>query len=320
MKLSKPTLTLLCLAAFHPAVSFTAPHLQNILIVSSNNPRISILRATPSKNDEGSSSVFDSHLQQTKLKEAVQYLKENPDTNISRERWNQIFVAIEERTLHAEENTENLRMEFPLESAARQEMTDMYETLRQQNKLTLYGAIPIDQPLAAGGHLLPASLLEEILNLPMKALTPQPTNSLLIAGASLAVAEAVTSFVSGISFNALFLLTLFSVAVDRLFLNGAVSESFLKLFSPGIQSKILRHEAGHFLAAYLLGCPVEGIVLSAWAALQDRRFGTRQVSAGTSFFDPELSQQINAGGYLGGPGTCPPANQCGSPQINTSVN
>lgn len=47
-----------------------------------------------------------------------------------------------------------------------------------------------------------------------------------------------------------------------------------------------------------MGCPVEGIVLSAWAALQDQRFGSRQVSAGTSFFDPELSSQINSNGQL----------------------
>ena len=38
--------------------------------------------------------------------------------------------------------------------------------------------------------------------------------------------------------------------------------------------------------------------MSAWAALQDRRFGSRQVSAGTSFFDPELSVQINSNGKL----------------------
>lgn len=43
---------------------------------------------------------------------------------------------------------------------------------------------------------------------------------------------------------------------------------------------------------------MEGIVLSAWAALQDKRFGSRQVSAGTSFFDPDLSMQINSNGKL----------------------
>lgn len=49
------------------------------------------------------------------------------------------------------------------------------------------------------------------------------------------------------------------------------------------------------LLAYLIGCPVEGCVLSSWGALQDARFGGKRttVSAGTSFFDPDLSDEIN---------------------------
>ena len=39
-------------------------------------------------------------------------------------------------------------------------------------------------------------------------------------------------------------------------------------------------------------------MLSAFSALQDRRFASRQVSAGTSFFDPDLSAQINSNGKL----------------------
>jgi len=242
------------------------------------------------------SSQFDDLLKETKLREAVRYLRENPETKLNKERWNNIFEAIGARTANAEETAENLRVAVPIESAARKEMTDMYQTLRDQGKLTLYGAVDSKIPPAAGTHTLPPALLEEILGMPMQALTPKPNNNLLVAGATVAVAEGILSLALGVPLNLLIFLTAFLVSLDRVFLNGATSESFLKLFSPGVQDKILRHEAGHFLAAYLLGCPVEGIVLSAWGALKDRRFGSRQVTAGTSFFDPELSRAINQGG------------------------
>ena len=242
--------------------------------------------------------MFDQALKETNLREAVRTLQANPDLELNRDRWNSIFSAIEERTVNAEENTENLRREFPIQSAARQEMTEMYSALKDQGHLTLYGAVDIKQPLAAGSYTLPPKLLEQIIDMPMASLTPKPTNALLYAGIACAVLEGLLSLSTGIPLNTLVLLTLLSTFLDRLFLNGAIFESVLKGFSPGVQNKILRHEAGHFLVAYLLGCPVEGIVLSAWAALQDQRFATRQVSAGTSFFDPELSHQINTNGQV----------------------
>jgi hypothetical protein len=128
----------------------------------------------------------------------------------------------------------------------------------------------------------------------MKALTPKPTPTLLIAGVVLALLEGFASLATGISFNLLVSATLLFTVFDKLFANGAIFESFVKLFSPGISEKITRHEAGHFLCAYLMGCPVEGCVLSAWAALQDARFDKRSVTAGTSFFDPALSREMNS--------------------------
>lgn len=267
-------------------------------------------------------NVFDKALQDGKLGQAVNYLRDHPDMDVSRQRWDAIFRSIEETTASADESSYNMQQqqdntnnnkdaiaEFPLQSAVRNDMTAMYRTLQQQDKLQLFGAVDTNKAAAAanaGVAVMPAAgstdigpdLLEEILTLPMKSLTPQPTNSLLLAGIAVAVAEAGLSVAFGVSLNALALATLFLTFVDRLFLNGAVIETFLKLFSPGINKKVLKHEAGHFLTAYLLGCPVEGIVLSAWAALADSRFGNRQVSAGTSFFDPDLSRQINTNGQV----------------------
>lgn len=249
----------------------------------------------PSSSEISSASAqLDAALRDNDLSAANRILKQHSQLELSRAQWDAIFGAIEATTSSADQEattTEAVAAEFPLQSAARQDMTALYQTLSEQGHLQLFGAVA--EPLAAGSHSVPPPLLETILDLKLSALTPQPTNTLLLAGVGAAVLEVIVSLATGIPINALFLTTLLIATLDRLFVNGAVLESLLKVLSPGTQAKIVRHEAGHFLTAYLLGCPVEGIVLSAWAALQDRRFGTRQVSAGTSFYDPQLSQQIN---------------------------
>ena len=195
---------------------------------------------------------LDNALQTSNLRQAVRVLTDHPDTELDKARWNAIFRAIEETTANAEENTENLRQaaEFPIQSEARSAMTQMYNALKRGGHLSLYGAIDTKMPLAAGSHDLPPKLLESVLEMPMKALTPKPTNSLLVAGVVVALAEGLFSVYTGISLNFLTFGTLLAFLLDRLFLNGALSETFLKAFQPGVQNKILRHEAGHFLGKF----------------------------------------------------------------------
>ena len=247
---------------------------------------------------------FDNLLEEGDLEGAVQLLKSQPDQDIvsldQKARWTLIFASIEEQTASAEETTEvNVRKiaEFPLTSQPRNSMTQMYQTLKDQNQLQVFGAINSRLPPAAGSHAVRPSLLEDITSLPMQSLTPKPSDNLLLAGVTVAILEGILSVALGINLNFLVLATLLSAGFDRLVLNGAIAESIYKIFNPSVQAKIQRHEAGHFLCAYLLGCPVEGCVLNAWAALADSRFGmSRQVTAGTSFFDPILSDQINSAG------------------------
>jgi hypothetical protein len=243
---------------------------------------------------------FDSALEETSLSRAIKLLEDHPDTvGLTRERWSKVFAAIERRTTEAEENTENTRFletsttsQYPMQSPARNEMTKLYELLAKLSHLRLFGAAK-DFPPAAGSQTVTPALLEQITDLNIVALTPKPTNTLLLAGAALALTEGFAALQLGWDLNFLTFATLALALLDRIATNGAVMESFVKLFNPGVQQKIVRHEAGHFLAAYLLGLPVEGCVLSAWAALRDARFDKRQVSAGTSFFDPVLSHEIN---------------------------
>ena len=53
--------------------------------------------------------------------------------------------------------------------------------------------------------------------------------------------------------------------------------------SAGYRDRIIRHEAGHFLVAYLLGIPVTSYVLSAWEAFKQGKPG----QGGVSFKDIE---------------------------------
>lgn len=71
---------------------------------------------------------------------------------------------------------------------------------------------------------------------------------------------------------------------------GTLLLDWLASASPQHRDRIVRHEAGHFLVAHLLGIPVTGYVLSAWEALKQRQSG----QGGVSFDDRELASGISA--------------------------
>lgn len=62
-------------------------------------------------------------------------------------------------------------------------------------------------------------------------------------------------------------------------------------FSKAHRDRILRHEAGHFLVAHLLGIPVTGYTLSAWEAFRQGQPGL----GGVSFDCQELEAELERG-------------------------
>lgn len=70
---------------------------------------------------------------------------------------------------------------------------------------------------------------------------------------------------------------------------GTLILDWLASASPQHRDRIVRHEAGHFLIAHLLGIPVTGYVLSAWEAFKQRQSG----QGGVSFYDRELASGIS---------------------------
>lgn len=148
---------------------------------------------------------LDESLNESSLSSAISILDQNPRLDLPRERWNGVFDAIERRTTEAEENVENKRLledqsQYQIDSVARTEMTEMYSTLKKLDHLRLFGA-GAEFPPAAGSHVVTPTLLEEVTDLSMMALTPKPTNSLLFAGAAVAVAEGLASVALGVNVN-----------------------------------------------------------------------------------------------------------------------
>ncbi|NJL79532.1 MAG: ATP-dependent Zn protease [Richelia sp. RM2_1_2] len=81
---------------------------------------------------------------------------------------------------------------------------------------------------------------------------------------------------------------------DSWSLEGRGGTLFLDLiggFSGEYRERILHHEAGHFLVAYILGVPVTGYSLSAWEALKQKQQGL----GGVTFDDVELLSQFEKG-------------------------
>ncbi len=72
---------------------------------------------------------------------------------------------------------------------------------------------------------------------------------------------------------------------------GNLLLDWLASASPQHRDRIVRHEAGHFLVAHLLGIPVTSYVLSAWEALKQRQSG----QGGVTFDDQELASGLDAG-------------------------
>ncbi|KAL5701513.1 hypothetical protein ACHQM5_026839 [Ranunculus cassubicifolius] len=90
---------------------------------------------------------------------------------------------------------------------------------------------------------------------------------------------------------------LFLWSLDLITLNGGVSSLALDTIGHTLSKKyhnrVIQHEAGHFLIAYLLGVLPKGYTCSSLEAFQKE--GSLNVQAGTSFVDFEFMEEVNKG-------------------------
>jgi len=169
-----------------------------------------------------------------------------------------------------------------------------YEQLRRlglASKFAVeFGATPVSSAVG-----MTTNGLEQRTGLPLSAFRPSPATGrmYLLGGVGLSVVEVLLARQLGISPQPLFLLTALVLGIDQVLLGGAVFETLLSSVRPEIKNRVVYHEAGHLLLAYLLGCPVQSVTLSAIETLQRTSIGV--LAPGTAFFDAELNRSAQTG-------------------------
>ncbi|RDX69849.1 hypothetical protein CR513_50981, partial [Mucuna pruriens] len=78
--------------------------------------------------------------------------------------------------------------------------------------------------------------------------------------------------------------------IDAIFLGGTCLAQ-ISSYWPPYRRRILVHEAGHLLTAYLMGCPIRGVILDPIVAMQ---MGI-QGQAGTQFWDEKVANDLAEG-------------------------
>lgn len=100
-------------------------------------------------------------------------------------------------------------------------------------------------------------------------------------------------FVALLSILALFL----DQAINKGFGELLVVDSLGRFFSSEYPQRVARHEAGHFLVAYLLGIMPKAYTLSAWEAFS--KYNTMSTQAGTIFLDEAIQREVQSGKISG---------------------
>ncbi|KAF5477309.1 hypothetical protein F2P56_003959 [Juglans regia] len=143
-----------------------------------------------------------------------------------------------------------------------------------------------------GPRSITPTLLKSSTGLEVSKLSPKKWG---VSGSSQAV---LVAFLGGVSFlisegidmrpNLAVILAL--AFMDSIFLGGSCLAQISSYWPPN-RRRILVHEAGHLLTAYLMGCPIRGVILDPIVAMQ---MGI-QGQAGTQFWDEKMANDLAEG-------------------------
>ncbi|KAH7426596.1 hypothetical protein KP509_10G007600 [Ceratopteris richardii] len=165
-----------------------------------------------------------------------------------------------------------------------------YEFLQAKGLLSNFGKCK-NIPAESSRDVTPAAFLE-ITGLEASKLSPKKWG--LDGAPAFYLLSAIVGFNlltnSGIEIRPfLFSILAFSI-VDAVYLGGTGLASILISWPP-YKRRVFTHEAGHVLVAYLLGCPVRGVILDPIEAMRQGVQG----QAGTQFWDSMLEGELRQG-------------------------
>jgi hypothetical protein len=202
---------------------------------------------------------FDKSIEEGRIKDCVNLLRANEDSltvtfDTACKMLSQIPLDVSE---------ENERQQQVLTSY-------IYAYLKKKGIIKGFGYIP-----ATPGYLpvtnkdMDVAEMEKATGYELKALTPRGTQfGWLFGGLALCIVEYFVCQQLGLDPMRVVPAVALFIILDRILVSGAIFESIYRFFLPQYKEKVIKHEAGHFLLAYLLGCPIQGYFISAWDAVK----------------------------------------------------
>lgn len=172
-----------------------------------------------------------------------------------------------------------------------------YAALTERGLTPRFGS-GIERPFDKTPMRTDAAIARATGNCTLDSFKPAANGVLPLVGAGLAAVEIGLAYALKLDSPApLFAATAGFGLLDQVVFRGAGIETVALALNPASADRIIRHEAGHALLAYLLGCPLQGCVLSAREAVQGGGSGAAALNgaAGTAFFDPELNAAARVG-------------------------
>mmetsp|Transcript_13333 Transcript_13333/g.19991 ORF Transcript_13333/g.19991 Transcript_13333/m.19991 type:complete len:621 (-) Transcript_13333:2346-4208(-) len=247
------------------------------------NERKFKLKMDTSPKDSQSVKELEEDIAKGDYKSAYRLIKRNPMLNISKDEGRVLLNNIDQLDPNGENFEKNQKQ--VIDSSVY-----LYRRLERQKVLKGFGCVEGEYP-EKSLDISPAKL-EELTGLSIMSLTPKErTTYWQLAGILFCAFEYIVGINIGIDpLFTLIPITFFLFGVDQFFYKGAVFETIYRTLFPEYEKKIISHEAGHFLIAYLLGVPVRGCVTNSWDAMKNPDI---KGQAGTIFFDAKLAEEMD---------------------------